>query len=435
MKVSPRPLPADSSHIRTTPSLSKVHVVGKLLSPHNDGKISGRKQFLKRQQFTTPNQNSTKTTFFLQDKKTNASSVNVHSETTLNSQLFRESPYKEWESRNTGKHTDRVLNSKETTTIVAGQSKRSSNPVELQLYDLKAVYDIKEKEIKDLEETLGSFRKKISKAEEFMDKNKHLSKTLRERENTIERLKISLQSVNHEIEELKLNKHNRSIQNIISEHYLTPRPNRKSKRVVLRTKSKSPSSTFRHIPAEIRFKMYKDEPTKKSRNSQTQRMQTPPSPKTKNLKAILNTAKTDSENYLFSAYFMNQIKDKNLVISNEHRTGSISHRNYGEQQSKSKKWLHSNLEYSPSSSRRLNSENPEKFRTAVKGFRPSDPCIMNGSPIFTDEKPDSPIITMFNTLLWKFSGVLENYKTSEKKLLKENKSLAKQLEILKNINK
>lgn len=433
MKVSPRPLHVDSSHPRTTPNLSKAHVIGKLHSPHNDGKISGRKQFLKRQQFTTPNQNSTKTTFFLQDKKTNASSVNMHSETMLNSQLFRESPYKEWESRNTGRHTDRVLNSKETTTIVAGQSKRSSNPVELQLYDLKAVYDIKEKEIKDLEETLGTFRRKIDKAEEFMDKNKNLSKTLRERENTIERLKISLQSVNHEIEELKLNKHNRSIQNIISEHYLTPRPNRKSKRVVLRTKSKSPSSTFRHIPAEIRFKMYKDEPNKKSK---TQRMQTPPSPKTKNLKAILNSAKTDNENYLFSAYFMNQIKDKNLVISNENRTGtgsgSVSQRNH---ESKSKKWLHSNLEYSPS--RRLNSENPDHhhhFRTAVKGYRPSDPCIMNGSPIFTDEKSDSPIVSMFNTLLGKFSGVLEKYKTSEKQLLKENKTLIKQLEALKKIN-
>jgi len=431
MKVSPRPLHIDPSHLRTTPSLQKAQVVGKLHSPHNDGKIPGRNHNVKRQQYIANNQNSTKTTFFLQDKKTNASSANVHSETTLNSQVFRDSPFKEWEARYNGKQTDRMLNSKETTTIMAGQSKRSSNPVELQLYDLKAVYDIKEKEIKDLEETVGVFKRKINKAEEFMDKNKDLTKTLKERENTIERLKISLQSVNHEIEEMKLNKNNRSIQNIISEHYLTPRPNRKSKRVVLRTKSKSPSSTLRHIPADIRYKMYKEETIKKPKHSL--RLQSPPSPKTRNLKSMLNTArastsKNDSDSNILSAYFMNQIKDKNLMILNENRTGSMSHRNYGEQ-SKSRKWLLNNTEYSPSQRIHSESKNADRIRTVVKGYRPTEGYM---SPVFNESsKSDAPIVSMFNNLLGKFSGVLEKYKVSEDKLLKQNKDLKKQLEFFK----
>lgn len=186
-------------------------------TPKNDDKILSRNSHSKEKDKTISIDlpRTTKATQNAHSGKGNNSSTHNFSETTLSSQLFRDSISKEYEtklqkmspSRKTSKVEEHFSSSPKKVQKKNKQSKQNR-------LDWKKILRSKENKVKDLENVIASMHQDIDNAVNFLEKNEDLPKALKKKEQEKEALYSQLTQILQEIEHIKSEKKTRPTHNV-----------------------------------------------------------------------------------------------------------------------------------------------------------------------------------------------------------------------------
>ena len=158
---------------------------------------------------------ATKTTFFIHSGKANNSGSQNYSETTMGSQLFRDSGFKEIDLKTVRLSPPRTVSKKpKTASGSPRRSNRETYPKRQNGMKWGRILTSKDKEIKNLEEITVTMNKEIHKAVNFLEKNKDIPHLLEEKEKQVEVLHDKLGMILQELDHLKLYTKARSIPNL-----------------------------------------------------------------------------------------------------------------------------------------------------------------------------------------------------------------------------
>lgn len=158
---------------------------------------------------------ATKTTFFIHSGKANNSSSQNYSETTMGSQLFKDSGFKELDLKTVRLSPPRTVSKKpKTASGSPRRSNRETNPKRQKAMKWDRILTSKDKEIKNLEEITVTMNKEIHHAVDFLEKNKDIPQLLEQKKKQVGVLHDKLGMILQEIDHLKLYTKARSIPNL-----------------------------------------------------------------------------------------------------------------------------------------------------------------------------------------------------------------------------
>jgi hypothetical protein len=343
---------------------------------------------------------NTKSTIVLQSKKYSCASLHNNSETILNSQLLRDSAHREGDSKAI-LSTPTKGNFQEEKKVNSSKNQLLPKLLKLKLSDWNQILDSKQKEIQKLEESNIEVSKKISQALDYIQENqKTIPALLEEKDQQINFLKEQLNNINQEIAALKLYKKSNSVGYIFDPSELNQRRFTLDQSSQLnRLTSLSPKAKEEKIIKE-KYKMYAENPLKKLTNP-------PLSIKTSKLsyKPIgLNTSQTTRHEKSHHLEFeKNQLKE---------------HLSQPRIKPQSPRPVYTNPDVSsPRLTKIINQKVPEKREIRVNESK-------------KPEKKNMDLAEGFDTLLSKFTSLLDKYQRETKRLTARNKQLERKLQSL-----
>ena len=170
--------------------------------------------------------------------------------------MIREANLRESDCKSYEKQIDKGENSQEITIVEGAKINKPKVP----LLELRALYQMKGRELRELKESTDELKSKISTAVEYIGKNKYLLEASHTQDQTIEILKSNLRVLHQEINHLKLAKRNTSIPNISKPSFQVNQPIRSPRSIFF--KATKPTSN-KPSPGKLEKKFRKFEQSAK----------------------------------------------------------------------------------------------------------------------------------------------------------------------------